>query len=335
MKVFLVSIGDELRASSRFRVYNTLRHKDWQFDSYHYPVLVSGNPGLTGKIIRQFRYVCSYFLCLLSSYDTLVLQEVVYPKHAIAFLLSIRDIKLIFDFSDPLDQHFSSSKSIISNILLKGFEFQVRNADYVSVENSLYKDLYNEANVVVNRGPVRVIEQASNEKTIRCGDDIIRIAWTGSEGTIQYIEEYIPILDDIAASLNIELNLIGTVRDFEVKNLKINTYKWNLAIEQEILSNCKYGLFALPREESLSYRGGGKLFVYINHGLEILTNDFGIASQLSEDGVKLNFITFDTTSIKSVFTETSGDSVNHNFQVLRKLYSQEAYIKSLSRCVLN
>ena len=272
---------------------------------------------------------------LLRSYDTLVLQEVVYPKYAIALLLTLRDIKLIFDFSDPLDQHLSTSKSIISNILLNGFEFQIHNADYVSVENSLYQDLYTEANVIVNRGPVRVIERACNEERVRSTDDILRIAWTGSEGTIQFIEEYIPILDDLAASLNIELNLIGTVRKFEVKNLKINTYKWNLAIEKEVLSNCKYGLFALPREESLSYRGGGKLFVYINHGLEILTNDFGIASQLSEDGVKLNFITFDATSIKNVFTVTSRDSVNHNFQVLRKLYSQEAYIKSLSRCVLN
>ena len=124
MKVFLVSIGDELRASSRFRVYNTLRHKDWQFDSYHYPVLVSGKPGWKGKIIRQFRYVFSYVLCLLRSYDTLVLQEVVYPKYAIALLLTLRDIKLIFDFSDPLDQHLSTSKSIISNILLNGFGFK-------------------------------------------------------------------------------------------------------------------------------------------------------------------------------------------------------------------
>ena len=118
--------------------------------------------------------------------------------------------------------------------------------------------------------------------------------------------------------------MIGTVRKFEVKNLKINTYKWNLAIEKEVLSNCKYGLFALPREESLSYRGGGKLFVYINRP-RILTNDFGIASQLSEDGVKLNFITFDATSIKNVFTVTSRDSVNHNFQAPQAVFTRSLH----------
>ena len=35
-------------------------------------------------------------------------------------------------------------------------------------------------------------------KRVRSTDDILRIAWTGSEGTIQFIEEYIPILDDLA-----------------------------------------------------------------------------------------------------------------------------------------
>lgn len=334
MKIFFVSIGDELRASSRFRVYNTLRHNEWQFDSYHYAVLVSGRCGLRGKIARQFRYIYSFFLCLFCTYDTLVLQEVVYPKIAVAFLLNVRDIKLIFDFSDPLDQHLSSSKSFMSSILLKGFEFQVKNADYVFVENSLYQDLYDEANIIVSRGPVKVVEREYYDKGVS-SDDIIRIAWTGSEGTLHYVKEYIPVLDDLASTLNIELNLIGTDKEFEVDNLSIKTYKWDLDIEKEILTKCHYGLFALPKEDALKYRGGGKLFVYINYGLEILSNDFGIASQLSNDGVKLNFISFDAASIRSVFTSASANNVSHNFEVLRKLYSQEAYIKSLSHCVLN
>ena len=216
MKIFFVSIGDELRASSRFRVYNTLRHNEWQFDSYHYAVLVSGRCGLRGKIARQFRYIYSFFLCLFCTYDTLVLQEVVYPKIAVAFLLNVRDIKLIFDFSDPLDQHLSSSKSFMSSILLKGFEFQVKNADYVFVENSLYQDLYDEANIIVSRGPVKVMEREYYDKGVS-SDDIIRIAWTGSEGTLHYVKEYIPVLDDLASTLNIELNLIGTDKEFDIQ----------------------------------------------------------------------------------------------------------------------
>jgi glycosyltransferase involved in cell wall biosynthesis len=213
--------------------------------------------------------------------ETLVLWPVVWIRRTVLRRMTI------FDFSDPVDQHDSGSCQLLRKI---GFEVMTRYSNFVIVENRSYLPELKSKGVDAFSfwGPVDATRYAAaRERRLRRNDDVFRIGWTGSPGTLGFIEGLFPVIDELASERSVELVLIGVKSiNYSFRHASVTLKNWDAEAEFEDVATFDLGLFVLERTELGSRRGAGKLFIYLAAGVPFIATDWGIASQvMTETGL--------------------------------------------------
>lgn len=281
MKLFLLAVGDETRASSRLRIW---AHRDWFAQrgevaaDYTVPHKVGGRQLLVRILQRYPRWIANFLAA-----DVVLIQETL----VLAPLMLLRRLfgskVVIFDFSDPIDRHAHGLKGRLRKL---GFSIMVEHADHVLVENRRY--LTDEA--IQGRsasgfyGPIDVRRLGARGVVPAASPGPVRIGWTGSPSTIHFLAPVFPVLDELAASFNIELVLMGcTDMPYAFKKLKVTLVPWSEAGEFELLPSFDIGIFALEHTDEGARRGAGKLFLYLAAGVPFVASDWGIASDVMKE----------------------------------------------------
>lgn len=194
--------------------------------------------------------------------------------------------RVVFDFSDPIDRHGSGLKGMLRRF---AFKRMVQGANVTMVENKSYlRSLASKAQSMEHfYGPVNVdryvagLEEMKSSPRVR---DRLRIGWTGSPGTYSFIAPLVPIIDSIAADVPIELVLIGVEAIPEpVANAHLTLLRWNENEEFRQIPTFDLALFRFEPTEDASWRGAGKLFIYMASGAPFLATDRGIAHDVMEE----------------------------------------------------
>jgi glycosyltransferase involved in cell wall biosynthesis len=337
--ILFVPIGEEYRASSRLRVWNMVPLiKKHGFDCKIVTHTLNIGSGISGIIRRKLdskRRAERSIEKLLDWCDIIVLQEVVLSRRLLR-KISEKNIKLIFDYSDPIHiLHKDEKLSKLAKLFhyyctYPAFLVTLKNADRVIVENERVAEFSKKfAKTDVLRGPIDCV-QFSPKKVL---NKVPIIGWTGSPGTFRYIKPLIEQLDQLAASHNFKLILVGCGQiDLATQNLDVEVHDWHKDTEKGLVSSFDIGLFNISSSECDLSRGGGKLFVYMASGVMFIAPNLGIAREVkveSDSGVLFS----DEEQFSEVLTGLLKDSESVKVNAIRgrkfalSKYSQEYALK--------
>lgn len=285
--IFVLAIGDRGRASSRLRVWDHVEALEAiagpaRADALVPMALAKRRLALAARLLIRCPLWFVWFLRARHIY----IQETVILWPLVAFLAKPMHKVVVFDFSDPID---TFSNGLRGRLRKHGFDAMVRHATHVIVENRVYQRELPRAVVHQIYGPVNSARYAEGvrQKPARRATSPLRIGWTGSPGTLQFIEPLFAPLDLLAGEVSIELVLIGVQRTmYDFKTLAVTCLPWDEEQEFTEVPEFDLGLHALDNTPAALKRGAGKLFIYMAAGVPFITDACGIGADVArESGV--------------------------------------------------
>lgn len=298
VKIFILSIGDRRRASSRLRIWD---HVDWLHEQGHDVTtdfiipsnLDKINIGVVCRLIVLWPVWAWKFMVA----DRVLIQETLILSPLLWIKNWIKPRHVVFDFSDPIDLIGSGFRNYLQKL---GFVTMTRGANHVIVENNSYLHDLQKQGIKCSQfyGPVDVdrYQTAAMSKPLSIEVGVLRIGWTGSPSTLSFIAPLFPLLDRLASSYQIELMLIGVKEiNYSFKFLVVHTISWNEEEEYELVPSFDIGIFVLDGSKTSKRRGAGKLFVYMASGVPFIATHLGIAKDvlsLSEAGFPVDDISY-------------------------------------------
>ena len=302
MKILYLTLGTEIVASSRTRVYQFLPHfrkagAEARVIPYDYTEtfgnvlapLFAGK-GLPATALRRALSLCSNLfnaaarifqsvrvLLLAGSYDVVYVQKLALP---IFFqrLLKRANPRIAFDFDDAV---FSTADSTRRD----RFDAIMALAGLVTVENEYTAGYASKfcGEVFSLTGPIdcgryrpRGQEKADVEKIV--------IGWIGSGSTTPYLAEIAGVLSDLCAvHPEVRLEFIGASA---LPPLRADCVykKWALETEAADIQNFDIGLMPLPDNEWTRGKGGYKILQYMAAGIPSVASPVGINSTMVRNG---------------------------------------------------
>lgn len=343
-RVFFIAASDIYRASSRYRVFNWVPYLERSCIECKILSFFPSNLNYsTSTLIRKLHLQSSFFpkqykkIIRWSSWaDTVVIQETFLPKWLLK-KISNSGARIIFDISNPVEFVFSPPSIkwyyyLKLKVFLSRFNTIQKIADYILIENELFKEMINNERCVpiVIKGPVDV--NFFKPRDSKINRKYINIGWTGSPVTFDYLKPILPLLDKIGREHpNVKLTLIGAPYRPQLSYISVQVFPWELYEEPKLVADFDIGIYHIPDSPLYHRRGGGKLYIYMASGVPIAASRFGIASQVIKD----NNIGFLATSLDDWYEALStlitnetlrqemGKEARH--QAIR-FYSYEAYL---------
>jgi glycosyltransferase involved in cell wall biosynthesis len=285
MKVFILAAGDRSRASSRLRVWD---HVEWLRQQGHSVVIdyvmPPGIHRVTAAAAMRIALRWPSWLCFALLSDRVLIQESLLLSPLIRIISTLRGSKIVFDFSDPVDTIGFGLRNRLQRL---GFYMATRYSDHVIAENGSYVVDLARRGISCSQffGPVDVARYQRHAQRKSSSEPIankpLRIGWTGSPGTLVFIEPLFPILDQLAQQYPIELMLVGvTDTAYKFKNIATKFEAWTEPTEFELVPTFDLGLFVLDGSDLSKRRGAGKLFVYMAASVPFIASDIGIAADV-------------------------------------------------------
>jgi glycosyltransferase involved in cell wall biosynthesis len=282
--IFMFAIGARDRASSRLRIWDHLewlegRHETVLSDSLTPPAAQATKAGLATRVVRRLpRWISAFFRSdAVMIQEALLLWPLLYLKH-----LGKRR-RVLFDFSDPVDRHGRGLKGALRRF---AFDRMVRLADVTIVENGKYlASLKGGARQLAHfYGPVNASRYAAGRASLPAAATSpprTRIGWTGSPGTYRFIAPLMPVIDEIARDVPIEVMLLGVGEiDYGFRHAALSLVPWDEDNEFSLVPSFDLGLFRLEPTADALWRGAGKLFIYMASGVPFVASDVGIAHRV-------------------------------------------------------
>jgi glycosyltransferase involved in cell wall biosynthesis len=108
------------------------------------------------------------------------------------------------------------------------------------------------------------------------------IGWTGSATTVPYLEEILPALRVLGASVDFELRVIGG--RISTDGLRVTCVPWNADSEVEDLRAIDIGLMPLPDDEWTRGKCGMKALQYMGLAIPAVVSPVGANAEIVRDG---------------------------------------------------
>jgi glycosyltransferase involved in cell wall biosynthesis len=288
--VLFIPIGEECRASSRFRVWQMMPHLENLGFSCKAVTYIKniGGQGVFGAIRRKLisRFIVEKeILRLLGWADVVVIQEALLSKSLLKLMKKLNK-KVIFDFSDPIHlMHLDTGLSLLQRALFlilqrPKFLLTLEISESAIVENDSLTKLTNQlgCSSYVMRGPIDCEKFTVQEK--KCTSEVV-LGWTGSPGTFGLIKPLLPLINKLGESYDLKLILVGCgQQDIQLSNVSLVIEPWTIDNERKIIPQFDIGLFNLKDTIWDKARGGGKLFVYMACGVPFISPNLGIGKQI-------------------------------------------------------
>jgi glycosyltransferase involved in cell wall biosynthesis len=297
--LFVVPFPQKIYPSERFRIEiyeKELLEKGLKYDSIffwdYYARSILYKKGKIGQKI--FGVVKGFFrrvksLAIIDKYDYIfILREAAPLGPPIFEWIYARMFrkKIIYDFDDAIwIPQISETNSWVK--FAKAFWKIKRNCQWaykISVGNEyLYKYAiqYN-TNVIVNPTCVdtvnrhNLIKDQNTEKVI--------IGWTGSFSTLHYLNEVIPVLQELETKHLFEFIVIADMNP----NLPLQNFRfieWKEATEMADLLNINIGIMPLDNNEISKGKSGFKLIQFLSLGIPVVASPIGINNQIVDENM--------------------------------------------------
>jgi len=300
MKIlFVVPYPTGKAASQRFRFEQYYKLLEERGIDYDINPFLSDNiwnilylPGkFHKKAIGILGGICKRFLLLfkLKSYDYLFIHREATPIGPAFFeYIASRWLKkkIVYDFDDAIwIPNYSEANSFFS--FLKGYSNVkriCRMAWKVSCGNEylcLFAKQYNES-VVYNPTTIDTINLHNKQKDQ--SEKPFVIGWTGSHSTVRYLNELLPVLEELEKRYEFEFRVISDLPpEMELKSLKF--VKWKKETEIEDLLFFNVGVMPLLDDKWAKGKCGFKALQYMSLGIPALVSPVGVNTKVVDDKI--------------------------------------------------
>jgi glycosyltransferase involved in cell wall biosynthesis len=202
------------------------------------------------------------------------------------WLTRILQKKIIYDFDDAIWIPNSSESNRFFSFL-KWYSNTARicrMAYKVSCGNEYlcaYAAHYNQ-NVVYN--PTTIDTENLHNRVHVQGSGPVVIGWTGSHSTNRYLQEMVPILQDLESKYTFEFRVISD-QSPELPLSSFRFVKWNKATEIDDLLAFSVGILPLPTDKWANGKCGFKALQYMALGVPALVSPVGVNTRIVTHGV--------------------------------------------------
>jgi glycosyltransferase involved in cell wall biosynthesis len=285
MKILFLTIGNEIVASTRARVYGYLPFL--AEEGAQYKLISFTSRGKCKRILNLmkdnlFQYLfelCYKIVVILKlflyskRYNVIFVQKVILPK-TIWSILKALNKNIVFDFDDAIYLHrdieyiLKDAASVItSNIKLHGF-----------VSKSVSG--YNKRNVHYLMSPVSV-----NNQVLPAREDSVTLGWIGSPETSRYLYTVLPVLKELKNKFqNLSIEFMGADREERLESLGANIREWSIEGQEKCLENMDIGIMPLENDEWSWAKAGYKLLLYMSKGIPCVASPVGVNNDLITNG---------------------------------------------------
>jgi len=196
----------------------------------------------------------------------------------------------IFDFDDAIWIPNASETNWMTKYLkrFKNTNNCCRWASTVSAGNKFLADYargFNE-NVVVNPTTIDTKKWTLTNKQaiVDNNNSQLRIGWTGSHSTVQYLDELFPVLVELEKKISFQFHVICDVPPkFQLRSMKF--IKWSKQSEIDDLLKLDVGVMPLPDNVWTRGKCGFKALQYMALGIPAVVSNVGVNSEIVDHEV--------------------------------------------------
>jgi len=266
-----------------FYVSSFLDHQAWNI-LYAEGKLVSKVLGIMRGFFRRIRDVFRS-----RNYDFIFIHREAAPLGPPVFEWLIAKVfsgKIIYDFDDAIWlPNVSESNRVFSKIKWYHKVSSICKWSYrISCGNEFLKEyaLQFNKNVVVNPTVVDTERQYNKIKQHSHSGKTI-IGWTGSHSTIRYLNDLVPVLQQVEGEHDVEIRIISDAKP-ELKLTSLKFVAWNKLSEVEDLLVFDIGIMPLPDDEWAQGKCGFKLIQYLSLGIPAVASPVGVNGKIIDVG---------------------------------------------------
>lgn len=281
MKILFFTIGNNIVASSRSRVYGYLPYLKREGIKYKIITFTSGpkcrrilaveKDNVFGRISEFFYkiFTMGKFLVLSGQYDTIFVQKVTLPR--IIWDMATRiNKRVIFDFDDAI-------------YLYRDIGYILKKAACVTVSNKYLREFASRHNSSVHEliSPVTSCNVSSKRE-----GDFVTLGWIGSPETTRYLYPLLPVFKELKGKhKNLNIEFMGAEKNSNFNTEHITIKDWSIKEEDNWLGNIDIGIMPLEHDKWSESKGGYKLLLYMSRGAACVASPVGINTEIIKDNV--------------------------------------------------
>lgn len=261
MRILFVVLGDETRASTRYRVFNLLPALDDADIEYDYLSVAELAASVPGPDLLGYLLTPLLMLTRARQYDAVFLQKVPLPSPFL-WVLKTQCDTLIYDFDDaiyatPPWRDSTSSWEFLLKQTLSNCTLAITGSPVLSE----YAEQFCDQTVCLPTAlPAEKYKSARKQRQERKQSDGVTISWIGNPQNLHYLNSIAAPLETVLDSFaEVRLTVI-TAGDLPVTPLKrrsdVEYEEWSLNSELELLGEADIGIRPLFDDEWTRGKGG-------------------------------------------------------------------------------
>lgn len=257
MKTVLFLSKGEDAPSTRYRAFNYFAGlREAGFNPKHQTT--------TGNLAKKLA-----LLGQISQADMVVINRRTFSS-LYTLLIRISAKKLVFDFDDAV---FTGSKGEKSN-RRRRFIKMLSCCNQVWAGNAYLAEIAKKYNDKVVEIPTAVDTDYYQQEVITPKANTPTLVWIGSSSTKKYLDEVIPILDELASEIDFQLKIIA---DFTIQTnyLKVIPVQWSAVNEVAEIKACHIGIAPMSDDEWTRGKCALKVLQYLASGLPCVSSAVG------------------------------------------------------------
>lgn len=275
-------------ASSRLRTYQYLpflEEKNWQFtvkplfDEAYLDSLYKGKR--RSRVSMVFAYLRRFFVILRASrYRFIWFEKELFPYMPawIELLLALFGLKYVVDYDDAIFHNYDLSRNKwIRRFIGNKIDIVMRNAYCVIAGNEYLAERARTAGakrVVV----IPTVVDHHRYFFYKQPQETITIGWIGSPTTQKYVEDLLPVLQELGQESDFRLLLVGATADIvsRLPGIDVDVKPWSEGTETNLIQTMDIGI--MPLQDGPWERGkcGYKLIQYMASGVPVIASPVGV-----------------------------------------------------------
>ncbi|MDG0973431.1 MAG: glycosyltransferase family 4 protein [Crocinitomicaceae bacterium] len=217
--------------------------------------------------------------------------------------------KYIYDFDDAiwLPNYSESNAKFHSLKAYWKVKYCMKWAHKITAGNAYLADFAKQYNANVQVLPTTIDTEHYHNQTIHYEKEKLVIGWTGSHTTLHYLDELVPVLQQLEKKFDFTFTVISNEAPvFSLKSLQF--VKWTKVTEIEELLQFSIGVMPLKEDQWSKGKCGFKALQYMSLGIPSVISPVGVNSEIianGENGFTPSSLSEWTEALEKLLTDRS------------------------------